>query len=243
MKKVLLGVAAVIAIGLGAGGWYLYSERDNLIADAIRKYAPDILGVPVKLGGVKTDFAEQSATLNGLVIGNPPGFKTAHALSVKSVSMKLDVNSLTKDVIVIRDISVLQPEIAYEQKSGGSNFDVIQRNAEKFAAEHTDGKLSSDKKGPPKKFIIERFNVTGAKAEVSAEILQGKSLTAPVPDIHLTDIGKKSNGATAGEAAKQIVGALTASVTRAASSLMSGAVDTVKKGAESVGGKLKGLLH
>ena len=129
-----------------------------------------------------------------------------------------------------------------EQKSGGSNFDVIQRNAEKFAAEHTDGKQSADKKGPPKKFIIERFNVTGAKAEVSAEILQGKSLTAPVPDIHLTDIGKKTNGATAGEASKQIITAITSSVTKATSSIFGSAVEGVKKGAEAVGGAIKGLF-
>ncbi len=242
MKKILLGVVAVIVIAVVGGGWYLYSQRDTLIADAIRTYAPDILGVKVKLGSVKTDIAEQSATIHGLEIGNPSGFKSAHAPKVSSVSMKLDVSSLTKDVIVIRDITVLQPEVAYEQKSGGSNLDVIQRNAEKYAAENFGGQKGADKNAPAKKFIIDHFTLTGAKADVTAEMLQGKSLTAPVPDVRLSDIGKKSNGATAGEVAKQIVGAITASVTRAATSLMSGAVDSVKKGAESVGGKIKGLL-
>lgn len=242
MKKIILGVVAVIVIAIAGGAWYLYSQRDTLIADAIRAYAPDILGVSVKLRSVKTDLAEQSAELHGLVIGNPPGFKSAQALSVSSVSMKLDVNSLTKDVVVIRDITILKPEVAYEQKSGGSNLDVIQRNAEKYAAEQIGAKKGTDKKEPGKKFIIERFTMKDAKAEVSAELLQGKSLSTPVPDVHLSDIGKRSNGATAGEVAKQITSAITAAVTRAATSALSGAVDTVKKGAESVGGKLRGLL-
>lgn len=241
MKKILLGVVAVIVLAVIGGGWYLYSQRDNLIADAIRAYAPDILGVPVKLGRVKTDLAAQTAELHGLVIDNPPGFKAKHALSVGSFSMKLDVNSLTKDVIVIRDITILKPEVSYEQKSGGSNLDVIQRNAEKYAAEHSSGQ-KADKNAPAKKFIIEHFTLTGAKAEVGSELQQGKSLTAPVPDVRLSDIGKKSNGATAGEVAKQITGAITASVTRAATAMLGGTVDSVKKGAESVGGKLKGLL-
>ena len=55
MKKILLGLVVVVLLGVGGGAWWLYSERDSLIADAIRTYGPQILGVPVKLGGVKTD--------------------------------------------------------------------------------------------------------------------------------------------------------------------------------------------
>ena len=62
-----------------------------------------------------------------------------------------------------------------------------------------------------------------------------------VPDLHLRDIGKKSNGATAGEAAKQILGALTQNVVKATASLNLGGIDTdaLKKGA---GDKFKGLF-
>jgi hypothetical protein len=109
-------------------------------------------------------------------------------------------------------------------------------------ADLTGGKSEAKDKGPGKKMIIENVYVKDAKAEVSAEILQGKTVSVPVPDLHLTDIGKKTNGATAGEAAKQILGALTASVTKASGSVLSGAVEGAKKGAEAVGGKLKGLF-
>ncbi len=248
MKKILLGLIVVVLLAAGGGAWWLYSERDSLIADAIRTYGPQILGVSVKLGGVKTDVANQTAALHGLVIGNPSGFQTPHALSLGLVSLKLDISSLTRDVILIREISVVKPDITYEHKAGGSNLDVLQRNAEKYVAEKTAalGIAKEDKKDagkPGKKFIIENFYLKDAKANVSAEILQGKTMSVPVADLHLTDIGKKTNGATGGEAAKQIISAITASVTKAASSLINIDVDGLKKkGSEAVGGAIKGLF-
>ena len=248
MKKILLGLVVVVLLGVGGGAWWLYSERDSLIADAIRTYGPQILGVSVKLGGVKTDVANQTAALHGLVIGNPAGFQTPQALSLGAVSMKLDVGSLTKDVILIKEISVVKPDITYEHKSGGSNLDVIQRNAEKFVAEKTAalGMAKDDKtkdKGPGKKLIIENFYIKDATANVSAEMLKGKTMSVPVADLHLTDIGKKTNGATAGEATRQIISAITASVTKAASSLINIDVDGLKKkGADAVGGAIKGFF-
>jgi hypothetical protein len=249
MKKILLSLVVVVLLGLGGGAWWLYSERDALIADAIRTYGPQILGVSVKLGGVKTDVANQTAALHGLVIGNPAGFQTPHALSLNTVSVKLDLATLTKDVILIREIAVIKPDITYEHNSGGSNLDVIQHNAERYVAQKTaefgggkDGKKDAAKAEPGKKLIIENFYLKDATANVSAEILKGKAMSVPVPDLHLTDIGKKTNGATAGEAARQIVSAITSSVTRATGSIFGGAVEGIKKGATAVGGAIKGLF-
>ena len=249
MKKILLGIVIVLLAAIGGGAWWLYSERDALIAGAIRTYAPEILGVSVKLGGVKTDVANQSAALHDLVIGNPPGFQTPRALALGAVTLKLDFSSLTKDVILIREISVVKPDITYEHKSGGSNLEVIQRNAERYVAEKTaalggdkDAKKEAKEKGPGKKLIIEHVYIKDAKANVSAEILKGKAVSVPIPDLHLTDIGKKTNGATGGEAAKEIVSAITASATKASASIVSGAVEGLKKGVEAVGGAIKGLF-
>jgi hypothetical protein len=248
MKKILLGLIVVVVLAVAGVAWWLYKERDSLIADAIRTYGPQILGVSVKLGGVKTDVANQSAALHGLVIGNPPGFQTPHALSLGAVSLKLDIASLTRDVILIKEISIVKPDVTYEHKSGGSNLDVIQRNVEKNIAEKTAalgvGKDNNAKdKAPGKKFIIEHVYIKDAKANVSADILQGKTLSVPIADLHLTDIGKKTNGATAGEAAKQIVTAITANVTKAANSAIGIDVESLKKkGTEAVSGALKGLF-
>ncbi len=243
MKKILFGIAVVVLLGIAGGAWWLYSSLDSLVASAIRKYGPEITGVSVKLLSVKIVPADGTASLRGLVVGNPKDFRTEHALSLGEISMKLDIGSLTKDVVLIKEISIIKPDVTYEYASGGSNLDAIKHNVDRYVAENLGGKNEPKDKGAGKKFIIENLYVKDGKANVSAEILKGKAMLVPLPDLHLHDIGKKSNGATAGEATKEVLGAITKSVTKATSSLnLGGAADSVKKGAESAGGKIKGLL-
>ena len=243
MKKIALGIAVVVLLGIAGVAWWLYSSLDSLVASAIRKYGPEITGVSVKLSSVKIVPADGTASLRGLVIGNPKDFTTEHALSLGEISMKLDIGSLDKDVVLIKEISILKPDITYEYASGGSNLEAIQHNVNRYVAENLSGKNDSKNKGSGKRFIIENLYVKDGKANVSAEILKGKSTSVPLSDLHLHDIGKKSNGATAGEATKEVLGAITKSVTKATSSLnLGGAAENVKRDAESAGGKIKGLL-
>ena len=242
MKKILVGIVTVVTLGIAGGAWWLYDSLDSLVATAVRQYGPEITGAAVTLSSVKIKPADGSATLRGLVIGNPKGFKTGHALSLGEITMVLDINSLTKDVILIRQISVIRPDVTYEHAAGGSNLDMIQRHIENYVADKARGRGDTKDQGPAKKFIIEHVYIKDAKAEVSAEILKGKTMSVTIPDLHLTDIGKKNHGATAGEAAKQILSAVTASVTKAASSIFGGPLQGVKKSADAIGGTLKGLF-
>ena len=243
MKKLLLGIAIVVLLVIAGGALWLYSSLDSVVSSAIRKYGSQITGVSVKLSSVKIVPADGTASLRGLVVGNPKDFKTEHALSLGEISMKLDIGSLTKDVVLIKEISIIKPDVTYEYASGGSNLDAIKHNVDRYIAENLGGKNGSKDKGSGKKFIIENLYVKDGKADVSADILKGKTMSVTLPDLHLRDIGKKSNGATAGEVTKEVLSAITQSVTKATSSLnLGGAVESVKKGAESSSGKIKGLF-
>ena len=77
------------------------------------------------------------------------------------------------------------------------------------------GKEQSGKGASPKdegrggkKLVVEHLYVRNGKVNISAPELQGKTASAALPDIHLADIGKKSDGATAGELAEQVLGAM-----------------------------------
>ncbi len=239
--KILLGIALAVLLGVAGGAYWLSSSLDSLVASAIRKYGTEITGVSVKITSVKIAPADGSAALRGLVVGNPQGYQTDHVLSLGEIGMKLDIGSLTGDVILIKQITILNPMITYEYGSGGSNLDAIQRNVDRYVAEHAGDKGRPKDKSGGKKLIIESLSIRNAKANVSAAVLQGKATSVAVPDLHLRDIGRKSNGATAGEAAKQILGALTQNVVKATASLNLGGIDpnALKKGA---GDKIKGLF-
>src|SRR3989304_3312426 len=127
-KRVLVGAAIVLVLALGGGVWWFYHSLDSLVASAIRTFGPEITGVSIHLDSVKIAPMDGRAALHGLVVGNPPGFKTDHALSLGEISMTLDLDSLAKDVIVIKQISIVKPDVSYELGTGGSNPDTITRN-------------------------------------------------------------------------------------------------------------------
>lgn len=243
MSKALWSALLVLVVVLGGGAWWLYTSLDRVVASAIKTYGPDIAGVSVKLDRVKIQPADGAAAVRGLEIGNPQGFKTARALSVTQISMKLDLASLTKDVVLVHEISIEQPDVTYEYAAGRSNLDAIQQHVEAYIAEKTGNPGQPKSTGPEKKLIIENLYIKGARAHVSAEVLQGKALTVPLSDMHMVDIGKKTNGVTPAEAAKQVVGALTQNATRAVAPFHpGGAVAGVKKGVSATTSAITGLF-
>ncbi len=247
MAKVVWVVLVVLVLAAGGAAWWLYQSLDRVVASAIRTYAPPMVGVSVQLEGVKIQPAEGLASLNGLVLGNPKGFETPRAFAVQQIRMQLDVATLTQDLIAVREIRIDQPELTYEHASGGSNLEVIQRQVEAYIGAHagTPDPAEKDKaKGPGKKLIIDHLIIQGAKAHVSADWLKGKTVTVPLADIHLVDMGKKTNGITPAEAARQVVNALTQNATKAVAPLKLGGsvVDGVKKGAASATDAVKGFF-
>lgn len=243
VKNILLGIAVIVLLGIGVGVWWLYTSLDSVVASAIREYGPQITGVPVKLSGVKIVPTDGAALLRGLVVGNPKDFKTEHALSVGEISMKLDMGTLTKDVVLIKEISIIKPDVTYEYGPSGSNLEVIKHNVDRYLAENPGGNSEGKDNGSNKKFIIENLYVKNGKAEVSADILKGKTMSVTLADLQLHNIGKKSNGATAGEVTREVLAAIAQSVARETRTVnLAGAAESVKKGAESAGEKIKEIL-
>jgi hypothetical protein len=157
--------------------------------------------------------------LNGFTVGNPQGFETPSAFSLGAVSLHVDAATVTEDPVVIKEIVIDKPAITYELGDGGSNIDAIKRNVDAYASKFAGGQSESsdDSEGP--KVVIENLYIRGGKISVSAAILAGKSMDAPLPDIHLTDIGKDSGGATPAEVAQKVIDSMTAGIGGAMSSI------------------------
>ncbi len=239
MKKMVLWLALIVLLALGGAGWWLYHSLDRVVASAIRSYGPAITGVPFTLDAVHIDASAGTAEIRGLVLGNPAGFQTPQAVKLGLIRVKLDVASLTGDVIRVQEVLLDAPVVTYEYASGTNNLEQIQRNVSSYLASH--GGSAGAKDSPGKKLIIDQLIIRGAKAEVSAAALQGKSMAVPLADVQLKDIGKKQGGATPAQVAEQVVGALSYGATRAAAGV-SGAVDSIKSGAAAAGNAIKNLF-
>lgn len=242
MKKALLCIVMLGALVTAGGAWWVNRPLDYRAASAIRNYGPEIAGVSVKLSSLKIVPAGGGAILRYLTLGNPKGFQSDRALSLGEISMVIDAGSLTTDVIVIRKLTITGAEVNYEYGAQGSNLDTIQRNIDRYVAEHHPSKESAVTSGPAKRLIIDDFFIVGGKVAVSAATLQGKPVTVDLPTVNLRGMGRTHGGATVGEIVQQIMGGLNYNAARAARPLNPD-TNALKNRAGTAGDKVKGLLE
>lgn len=236
IRKSFIAIAAVLVLAVGGGLIWLYSSLDSLVQAAIEKYGPEITQVSVHVARVKLAPTDGKGTIQGLRLGNPAGFKTENSFKAGEISLKIEPASLTKDVIVINEVVIQSPEVTYESGTSGNNLDTIQKNIEGYVARLGAGKQKDD--GPGKKLIIENLYVRDGKVNVNTALTVGKTVSMPIPNLHLRDIGRKSNGASAGEVTKQVWTALARSTSGAVSAL-GGAI---KEGAKNLVDSAKKLF-
>lgn len=193
MKKIAIGFAVLLIILAGAA-YYLHLNLDSIVKAAIEKYGSEAAHTAVKVDGVKLSVTTGEGSLNGLSVHNPDGFTPASALSLGIISVKLDTHSLAGNgPIIIREIIVEKPNILFEANmTGDSNLQAIERNTHSG----TPAANNSDSKAPARKIIINNLVVRNGQIQITHPLLQGKLLTAVLPTIQLTNLGKENGGAT-----------------------------------------------
>lgn len=221
-KKIAIGVGIFVVLAV-TGVYYLSQNAGKIVQAAIEDQGSRATQVAVRLDAVDISLQELKAGIRGLTVANPPGFKTARAISLGEVSVRI-AKDWSLDLIAIDEVMVRALEVTYEIGSSGSNITAIQQNVENFmkvmgggSGGSGSGATSESKDGP--KVVINDLWIKGGKVNVSATMLQGKTLTTPLPEIHLQDIGKDSGGASPAEVVDQIIAAITKHSGNAAGSL------------------------
>ncbi|TAL03770.1 MAG: hypothetical protein EPO08_03225 [Rhodospirillaceae bacterium] len=247
LKKIGIGIGVIILIAAGAF-WYLFSNLDSLIKAGIEKYGSAATQASVTVSGVKLSLSSGEGSITGLNVGNPKGFTTPNALALGAITVQLDTGSITGNgPIVVKEIVISQPQVTYEVGGGGSNLQTIQKNTKDFAGA---GGSTSNSSGSTRKEIIENLYVRDGQIGVSASALGGKTITVPLPTIHLTNIGKGNGGATPAEIADQVLGAISSEAAKVGANALAqqvegavgGALSGAAQGTQGVGGQLKGLF-
>jgi hypothetical protein len=270
IKKIALAFAIVVVAVAGAA-YYFASNIDSIVKAVVERYGSEATQTSVTLKSVKLGIRDGSGELNTLAVKNPKGFSNNDAITLGDIKMVLDISTLQSNVIVIKDVTILQPAILYEYTSGGGNLEAIQKNVQSYAAKFSGGKKEPDKsagaagdadkpasKQPEKKVIIENLVIRDGKIAATHQALQGRTISAPLPTIQLKDIGKDKGGATPAEVAEKVIGTISAQASRVASAeLQKQAGDLIKNQAGNLLGgsggaaggaaggatdKLKGLL-
>jgi len=158
--------------------------------------------------------------------------------------------SIFSDKIVVRSVRVEAPEITFEGNPfSGNNLSTIMKNVN--AVTKGGGPGSTNAAAMPagqsgKKMEVDDFLITGAMVHVSLTGIGGKEMTLPLPDIHLTNLGKDNAGITATDLTRRVLDAITSAtikaVANAATDIGRGTGKAVGEGVNKITSGLGGLF-
>ncbi|SLN26200.1 hypothetical protein [Oceanibacterium hippocampi] len=243
MKRGLLiggGVLLLLVAVIAGGAIHLLSSLDVLVRDGVETYGSEVTLARVTLDEVAIDIPGGSGALRGFKVGNPEGFSTPAAFTLGGISLAIDTASIGGDAIVIREIVVDGPDVTYEMSETGNNIDTLRRNVDAYMAKAglKGGGETADANGEGPKLIIDDLIIRGGRVNVSASILQGRTIGAALPEIHLRDIGRDDGGASPAEVVEAVMAALTGAVGRVTDRL--GVGDTLNDLQKNLGGIAEG---
>jgi uncharacterized protein involved in outer membrane biogenesis len=246
MKKLLwiggIGIVALVIVSLIVTIVFL----NGIVKEGVETVGPKLAGVPVTLDKVNIHLLMGSAKVEGLVIGNPAGYKALYAIHVGLAEVGVNPFSALSDKIVVRSVHVIAPEITFEGNplTGNNNISKILDNlnaAAKSASAPPATNQPAAAAKPAKKLEVDDFLISDAK-------VQFNGVTLTLPPVHLTGLGQGSDGITAADLSKRVFSELTSAIIKAVASSatdigkgaekdVSGDANKIKKGIGSLFGK------
>jgi hypothetical protein len=219
MRKLFLGVVVVLVVLIVAAVIVMSFFLGAIVKTGMETVGPEITQVSIKVDAVNLSLLTGSASVKGLVVGNPKGYQTPQAISVGSAAVGVNPFSVLSDKIVVRSVRVEAPEITFEGNPfSGNNLSTIMKNVN--AVTKGGGPGSTNAAAMPagqagKKMEVDDFLITGAVVHVSLTGLGGKEMTLPLPDIHLTNLGKDNAGITAADLTRRVLDTITTATIKA----------------------------
>ena len=220
MKKILvrLCIAFIVLIVLVALGVHFF--LDGAIKRGVETVGPKLTKSEVKLDSVHLSLLSGSGKIKGLIVGNPDPYKTPHAISLGTATLEVKPGSLFSDKVIIRSINMESPEITFEGGLAGNNLSKILANLNEATSGGTNvaNATPSEQKKANKKLEVDDFTITGAKLDANITDLGGKTMTIPLPTIHLSNLGTGPEGITVTELAKKVIAEIEKESVKAVSS-------------------------
>lgn len=200
MKKMILGIVLLLIIAIGGGIFYLFHNLDAIVKMAIEKYGSQAVQTAVRVDRVRIRLQEGSASISGLTVANPPGFSMPHAFSLGDISVGIDINSLTGDVIVIREIGIAAPQVFFEINADKkANLDVLSKNLGTGA-----DSTPEEKPGAEPRLIISKASLSNAELQAKVVPLDNREYQLKLPTITMNNLGAPK-GAPPAEIARQML--------------------------------------
>ncbi len=181
LKPVFQVLFAIIVIS-AIGGLILSLSIDSMVQSSLESTTAEVLNTSVDVEDVSISLLNGSGTITGFTIHNPEGFSDKPAAKMQEISIKMKVSSLLSDTVIVDEVRIQKPELYYEQKATGNNFDALTGSM--------GGSSSSDTN-----LIVDYLLVENGQIALTADIGSEKSVMAEFSKIELEGIGRNSSNA------------------------------------------------
>lgn len=229
---IVVGVLLIVVVGAVV---YIAQNVNSLVENAIEDLGSKALGTTVRVASVDISLTEGRGTIKGLEIANPKGYDGPYLMQLDEITVDLDLDELSAETIVLERVLIDGARIAAIVKGkDDSNVQTLMDNLDtgsSAAAETDAGEIT---------VIIDRLDFVNAQATVDAVFLS-EQVAIDVPDVHLSGIGRKEGGATAGEAAAALLKPITEAVVREMITRSLGGEDLEANIKNKIFDKLKGF--
>jgi hypothetical protein len=192
----LVLAAAVIVV-------QVFTSVESSVEAAIERIGSDVTGTRVRIDDVDISMSSGSGELRGLRVASPEGFREDDVFRFDEVRIAIDLRTISRDPVVIREIVFREPRVRYDGGAGGTNVGRILKHVEEY---------EGGDEGPG--LILERVYFRDGEIRVSAS-----DATTPLPDLYLQDVGKAEGGATPVQVAQKLMAGLARKIGSAVSRL------------------------
>ena len=245
LAKIIIGIIVILLIA----AFILVASINQIVKTAVNTYVPEITKTAVNLEEVDLKLLKGSFKIEDLDIRNPSGFSDNSIFSLDKVLLKVDLASLTKDVIIIDKLEVKDAEFLYEIRNGASNLGVLMTNINSYLSPSSGKKEvapAEESTKPGKKVFIRELVFTDGEVKVAATLMKNdtKKIEIKIPDIIVNNIGTQENGLPIGDAiAKSLSIFVNEAVKVAVSAVSEGVIsDVARKASEKLDSAIKGLF-
>ena len=209
MKKIILSLLLLIVVAIAGSLYYVFSNLDDLIKEAIETYGSEATQTSVRVDSVTLKLAEGSGGISGLTIANPEGFTFPNAFSLGEIRLGIDLQSLQKEPYIIDEIVVIAPEIYVEMdKDNNTNLNVLKNNlmANLPATDET-VEEAPDTAAVEPRLIIRKIKFADGLIKAKIAALDNKEYKLKLPGILMRDLGG-SKGLTPTELTSEVISRL-----------------------------------
>jgi len=228
-KKILIVVGTVLVLLVGVV-ILVATNLDKIVKMGVEEGGTLVLGVPTQLEGATVTVRDGTVGLDGLVIGNPEGFKEPSMFELGHAHTSVDIGSLRSAEIVVREVVIDGAEITLEFGEGTTNWAVLLKRLE------SEPKDEEVKRKSQKQLRVDRILFTNGKIRIAGIPVAG-SATIPLPTLEITDLAPADGTpSTVGNVLADVIRSLYASILTAATDVLP--VEQIEKLAEEAGAVL-----